>query len=182
MVTDQVETPRMSRRQFGKGFCILTALAGALPSLLIEGCVNQQTLADLVNTLGAAATQLAAYEGNPSLAAKLQADVAAASSAVLAWKKGTASQMVIEALNLVEDDLNLFPIAGPYVPLIDLAIGTVEAILSEFPGAAAAATASGKPRRQVSLSYKAPKTSKAFAQKWNSIAPANVQLPASAAK
>jgi hypothetical protein len=165
----------MNRRGFVKGACILTALAGALPAMLLEGCESQQTIASLINTLGAAAEQLATYENNPTLAAKLQTDVAAASAAVLAWKKGTASQMVVEALNLVEDDLNLFPFAGPYVPLIDLAIGTVEAIMASL-GLTPAPTAGAKPRRQVSLAYKAPKTSKDFKSKWNALAPPPVQV------
>lgn len=166
---------QLDRRGFVKGSCILVALAGALPSLLLEGCESQQTIASLINTLGAAAAQLATYENNPTLAAKLQADISAASSAVLNWKKGTPGDMVVEALNLVEDDLSLFPAAGPYAPLIDLAIGTVEAILAELHLTTSPAVAA-KPRRNVVLSYKAPKNSKEFQKRWNALAPAPVKL------
>lgn len=172
----------MTRRSFARGFCILTALAGALPSMLLEGCESQQTIADLINTLGSAAAQLATYENNPTLAAKLQTDVAAAANAVLNWKKGTPSQLVVEALNLVEDDLNLFPLAGPYVPLIDLAIATVEGILSELgltPAAASADAAQPVHRhRKIIVAYKAPKNAKAFAAKWNALAPDAVKVTA----
>jgi len=153
--------------------CILLATASTLPSMLLEGCTSQQTIADLINTLGAAGAQLATYENNPTLAAKLRTDVAAAAAAVLAWKKGTASQMVVEALNLVEDDLALFPVVGQYAPLIDLAIGTVEDILAQLGLTAAAVRAT--PKRAVHLA-KAPKTSKQFAAQWNALAPDGVKI------
>ena len=53
---------------------------------------------------------------------QLKADTAAASAAVLAWKKGSAATEVIFALNLVETDLNLIPYAAPYAALIDIGI------------------------------------------------------------
>lgn len=169
----------MNRRKF----CILTALAAAIPSMLLEGCESQQTIADLINTLGSAAVQLATYESNPTLAAKLQADVAAASQAVLGWKKGTPGDMVVEALNLVEDDLNLFPMAGPYVPLIDLAIITVEQILISLKlatpvtgGPKSVGAPATQHRRRVITGYKAPKNSKEFKEKWDSLAPQPVKI------
>lgn len=165
---------QLNRRGFVKGSCILFALAGALPSMLLEGCESQQTIADLINTLGNAAAQLATYENNPTLAAKLRVDVAAAANAVLNWKKGTPAQMVVEALNLVEDDLGLFPLAGPYVPLIDLAIATIESILGSL-GLLKTATASSA-RRKVTVNYKAPKNAKQFMEKWNALAPAGVAM------
>jgi hypothetical protein len=86
--------------------------------------------------------------------------------------------MVVEALNMVEDDLNLFPVAGPYVPLIDLAIGTVESILASLGLTSASVSASSRPRRSVSLPYKAPKNSKQFTAKWNALAPPGVKVGA----
>ena len=88
--------------------------------------------------LGSTAASIAAIEGNPTLAAKLTTDTAAAVAAINAWKSGTPDSEVILALNLVEDDLNLFPSTGPYVPLIDLAIGTVESILALLPQSSSA--------------------------------------------
>jgi hypothetical protein len=165
----------IARRNFLKAATAALAIVSVAPAVLLEGCTSQATIASLINTLGGAAEQLATVENNPTLAAKLQTDVAAASAAVLNWKKGSAGTMVVEALNLVEDDLNLFPFAGPYVPLIDLAIGTIEAILAEL-GLTSAPAAAAKPRRSVVLSYKAPKNSKAFTAKWNALAPPTLQL------
>lgn len=167
----------MQRRVFLKSATTALAVASFAPAMLLTGCPSQQTIADLINTLGEATEQLATLEGNPTLSAKLATDVSAASAAVLNWKKGTTTQMIIEGLNLVEDDINLFPMAGPYVPLIDLAIGTVEAILAEFPSTTPAAVSAR--RRTVRLSYKAPKTNKDFAKRWNALAPpqAHIAVP-----
>jgi hypothetical protein len=167
---------QIARRSFLKGATAALAIVSVAPAMLISGCASQQTIADLINTLGVATEQLATLEGNTSLSAKLATDVAAASSAVLNWKKGSATQEIAEALNLVEDDINLFPGAGPYVPLIDLAIGTIEAILAQFPSTTA--TVSAK-RRTVKLPYKAPKNNKDFAKRWNTLAPpqASIKVP-----
>jgi hypothetical protein len=114
----------------------LTALF-LLPIIFaITGCVSQTTLAGLVQTLGATAESVATIEGNSALAAQLQKDVSAASTAVLNWKTGTPVTEVVEALNLVEDDLNLFPVSTQDVAFIDLGIVTVDGILELLPQSA----------------------------------------------
>lgn len=164
----------VNRRGFMKCAVAVLTIASLAPAMLLGGCAGQQTAADLINTLGQATEQLATLEGNTSLAARLPKDVAAASAAVLNWKKGSTTQDITEALNLVEDDLSLFPVAGPYVPLVDLAIGTVEAILAEFPSATPATVSAN--RRAVHLPYKAPKNKKDFAKRWNAIAPPQAHI------
>lgn len=156
----------MNRRDF-----LTTASAAAVVSTLplsLTGC-NQNTIAELVQVLGNSASQIAALEGNTSLAAKLLTDTGAAVTAIDNWKTGSPTQMVIEVLNIVEDDLNLFPIAGPYIPLIDLAIATVESIIALLPAPSAPVAMSAKPRRHVQLGYAPPKTAKEYKKRYNAI-------------
>jgi len=143
----------------------LLLLVGILP---MQGCTNQTTVAALVTTLGNAASAIAALEGNSTLATKLKADTAAASTAVLNWKNGTPAQSVVEALTIVEDDLNLIPIGSRYTPLVTLALGTVISIIQILnPGSTPVAAARG--RRTVILAH-APKDSKQFKAQWNATA------------
>ena len=125
--------------------------------------------ADLVQTLGNSASQIAALEGNSTLAAKLLTDTGAAVTAIDAWKSGTPSTEVIEVLNIVEDDLQLFPITDQYAPLIDLAIATAEALISLLPPSVASTTFSAKQHRHVQLGYVAPKTRKDYVRRYNAI-------------
>ena len=138
---------------------------------ITAACVSQSTLATLVSVLGNATSSIAAIEGNTALATQIKADTAAASSAVLNWKKGTPAQEAIQALNIVMDDLNLIPATGPYVALIDLGIGTVVAILELLPQPTSALKNSSVHRRQVSAvkitRWENP--GKEFKERWNKI-------------
>jgi outer membrane murein-binding lipoprotein Lpp len=159
---------------------LLKVGAIALVTILLAGCVVQSTIAALTSTLGSAAAAIAAVEGNTALATQLQTDTNAAVSAVTNWKTGSATADVIEALNLVEDDLNLIPIAGPYTPLIDICIGAVQAILAELPSSAALPAAKVAHAHRVPvLSQPAPKNSKQFVKQWNEYLTLNpsVNLP-----
>jgi hypothetical protein len=158
----------MNRRSFLKS-------ATAALCIILIGCPAQSTIADLTSILGTSAASIASIEGNPQLAQKLQTDTAAAVVAVTNWKSGTPAQDVIEALNIVEDDLNLFPVTGAYGPLIDLAIGTVESILALLPQPVAAANVAvaHATHRQVTLTQPAPKTKAAFKSQWNAIVAGN---------
>src|SRR5882757_9083424 len=151
-----------------------SAIAAVLCIALI-GCPGQSTIAALVSILGSSAASIASIQGNQPLADKLKTDTAAAVVAVTNWKSGTPAQDAFQALNLVEDDLNLFPALGAYGPLIDLAIGTVESILALLPQSAAP-QARHAPRRAVSLSQPVPKTAKAYKAQWNAIAKGNPAL------
>jgi TctA family transporter len=138
----------------------------------LTGCPSQSQVAALTQVLGNDSAQIAALEGNPALAAQLKADTAAAVVAVNNWKKGTNSQMAIEALNIVIADLNLIPNVGPYAALITFAVGTAQSILALLQPASAMTT----PR--VKLSQPAPQTAKEFQKQWKAIIAANPQLKA----
>jgi hypothetical protein len=144
------------------GFALMAVLAvGTLP---LAGCPQQTTIAALVLTLGNAAASVAAIEGNDALSQKLQADTAKAETQILAWKPGTNGQMAVEALQLVQDDLALFPQVGPYAPLIQLAIGTTISII-EIIDPGAVPTALSKPHA-VHLA-KPPRNKGQFRKAWN---------------
>ena len=152
---------------------IAVLLVGTIPTV---GC-SSSTIADLAQTLGNAGAQIASLENNPSLAAKLKADTAAAVSAITSWKSGSPATEAIEALNIVEDDLNLIPGTSTYAPLIDLAIGTVESILALLPTSATVAapatlsehTAALKAARPNIVLSNPPKTKAQFKSPWNAI-------------
>lgn len=129
---------------------------------------SSSTIAALASTLGNAGASIAVLENNPTLATQLRADTTAAVTAINSWKAGTPAQDVIQALNIVEADLNLIPGTSQYTPLVDLAIGTVESILALLPqtqGVTANARMAGE-HRNVRLTN-APKTAKQFKQQWN---------------
>lgn len=112
---------------------------GLVLCLTLTSCTSQTTIAALVTTLGNASAGIASLEGNSTLATALKTDTAAASAAVLNWTKGSASTEVIEALNVVEADLNLIPYVAPYSALIDIGIATVEEIIAIIQPAAPSA-------------------------------------------
>jgi hypothetical protein len=136
------------------------------------GCSDQATIASLLQTVGTAVSSLEAIEGNTTLASQLQKDFTTASQDVLAWQPGTASQDVIQALNLVESDLNLLPVSAEDSALVDLAVGTIDAILTDITAKTPATVTNGAvtalkvaaPHAQLS---NPPKNSKAFRKAWN---------------
>lgn len=161
-----------------KRFTVLTTGLLLAACMFITGCPTQNTTAALVTVLGNAASTIAALEGNTQLAATLKTDTAAASSAVLNWKKGTPTQNVIQALNLVEADLNLIPGTGKYAPLVDLAVGTVESIMEIVqPGSSSPNGVMARPNitHRVYLA-KPPKDAAQFQKEWNAIAPSEAQI------
>ncbi len=166
---------------------VMAFLAVSLIASLLTGCVAQQTIAALTQELGTASQSIATLEGNTALAAQLQADTTAAVAAIDGWKQGTPAQDVIQALNIVENDLNLIPAASPYAPLIDIAIGTVEGILALLPApapstATAAVAHASVEHRQVTLAQAAPKNAKQFKTQWNGVVATHPGLAAAALK
>ena len=142
-----------------------------IPLLIFAmACPTQQTIASFVTIMGNAAAAIAAAENNPALATKIQTDSTAAAAAVTNWKAGqTPAQDAIQALNLLQDDLNLIPGTSQYTPLVVICIGAVESILALIPApptpVPAPATAA---RRSVSLTG-APKNAKQFKSQWNQV-------------
>lgn len=148
---------------------------------LIPTACNQNTVAALVTTLGNASASIADIEGNTALAARLQTDTQAAAAAVLAWKQGTPAQNVVQALGIVQADLNLICSNGVpctnYEPLITLSLGTITSIIEIVnPGAAPTMTANVAGTRRTVHLTNPPKTAKDFSKQWNAICNANPAL------
>lgn len=158
-----------------KGITRITVFALLVSMMTIgnTGCTNQTTIAALVTTLGNASAAVASLEGNPTLAAKLQADTQAASTSILNWKTGTPSQNAVEAIGIVEDDLNLIcdsvpaPQCVAYEPLIVLALSTAQSIIAILNPAASTAQAHIAGRVSTVPVVGAPKTSSDFKKQWN---------------
>lgn len=153
-----------------------------IPLLATAGCTSQTTIAALVSTLGGACASIATIENNPTLAQKIQADSNAASSAVLNWKSGTPAQDVIQAINLVESDLNLICTTIPakqcteYEPLIVLALSTAESIIAILnPSAAPKVRALSRIPGAGTIGGP-PKNAKEYTQRWNALCAANPKL------
>ena len=170
----------MNRRSVTKriGFIAVCMLVSAGMMVPLAGCPSQTTLAALTATLGNAGASIATIEGNAALAQKLQTDTTAAVSAVQNWKPGTPSQNAVQALQLVETDLNLIsqiPGAQQYAPLISLALSTTISIIQIVdPGSVPAAVA----RAQVGgvTTSGAPKNAKDFKARWYAICASNAAL------
>ncbi len=157
---------------------ITAAVLTAVLMISSIGC-GQDTIATLTATLGNAAAQVAIIQGNTALAAQLTADTNAAVAAVKNWKKGTPAENAIQALGIVESDLNLImsqlpPQAQGYTALISLAIITTESILALLPKGNAPPTESDVvAARAVYSRNVAPKNAAEFKRQWNDIVAAN---------
>jgi len=153
---------------------IIASITAFVLALTLTACPSQNTLAALVTVVGNAAASVASIEGNSPLSQKLSTDTAALSKAVAQWKPGTNAQMAIEAAQLVEDDLNLFPQVSPYAPLISLALSTVISIIQIL---------NPSPSPQITHTVSsAPKTAAEFKARWNTIALSNAQTANAAIK
>lgn len=160
----------------------LLAVSGFIIGCVL-GCPSQTTLAALVNELGTSAAAIAQLEGNQQLATQLQKDTAVASTAIQNWKPGTNGQMAVEAINIVIDDLNLIcgqaPQCGQYGPLITLALGTAENIITilESQGAVQGGITarSAKPHTTVHLTAP-PQDVKTYKANWNALRASSTTL------
>jgi hypothetical protein len=153
----------MERREFLKSAVAVSAVG--MITLTETGC-SQTQMAQLTQVLGTDATNLATALGQSAIAAQLQTATTDAVTAINNWKSGTSAQYVIQALGVLEVVLNLIPLAGPYAPLIDLVLGTVQSLLALLP---APTTMSVSHIRMVRLGHPAPKTAKEFTKQWNAI-------------
>jgi hypothetical protein len=117
-------------------------MLAVIPMLFIPtGCPSQNQDAALAQILGSTAASIASIEGNTALATKLTTDTAAVVTAIQNFKPGSNAQNVVAVINIVVDDLNLIPNVGPYAPLITLALGTAESLITLFAPSAPAGTA-----------------------------------------
>lgn len=150
------------------------------PTLLVclvasIGCDQQQTAAELITTVGVAVTSLEAIEGNTANMAQIQKDFAAASSLVANWKQGTPSRDVVQALNLLVQDVTLIPASPQDQARIALAAMTVGQIISMIDPA----NANGITVYPRALTVIQPaKNSKDFKAKWNALVAITPGAPA----
>jgi hypothetical protein len=147
-----------------KNLRYLIALA-IMPLMFVTGC-NTNAAAALISTVGVAIASLETIEGNTALASKLSTDFSTFSTQVKNFVPGSATSDLKQAATDVEADLNLLPVTSKDGGLIDLAISTVISIVNDF---VPATTVTSAVRPSVSA-VSAPKTSKEFKSKWNSIA------------
>lgn len=163
-----------------KSIKAVAVVLAAVMTFTLIGCLSQATLAALTSTLGNAASALAVMQGDPALATQIRTDTAAAVTAIQNWKKGTPAQNVIQVLGIVQDDLNLIPFAAPYIPLISLALVTVQEIITIITANSPTPVMAHKPKvdRQPRVYYtgKIPKNDSQFKKQWNAIVAANPQL------
>jgi hypothetical protein len=159
-----------------KAVSTILCLTICIAVCLTAGC-NQNTIAALVSTLGSSTAAVASFEGHSDLAAKIRTDAEQAKADVLAWKPGTDSEMVVEAIHLLENDLNLVCASIPgqvgqdcnaYQPLIVLALATADSIISIVKP-----TAKAQARASFTV---APKSAKEYKVQWNSIVDRNPAL------
>lgn len=163
-------------KKFIKQFGITAMVAVMCSSLIVTtvGCSQQKTAASLIGTVGVAVATLETIEGNTANLSQIQAAFAAAQNAVANWKTGTPVADVVQALNILQQNINLLPVNAKDAALISLAIATVDQIIVLFPGATPAVTARFAVEK---ASFKTlPKNSKNFKQQWNAIIATNPSL------
>jgi hypothetical protein len=139
----------MNRRDFGKGTLALAGIAAlGLPVLTMTGCSAQGTIAALLNEMETAWAALLAATGKV-LPASIQADFAAAVAAVKAWKAGTPAQDVVEALQILANDVApLVPMTPLEAAAVQVILRTIVNIIEEIDPAAAPAQAAKKLARK----------------------------------
>lgn len=160
-------------------FVLALVFLGILAMPIMEtGCAAQQTASELISVVGNAVASILTLEGNTADAQKLKTDSATAAQQVANWQNGSPAQEATEALNLLEDDLNLIPAVDKYAPLVDIAIAAVDTLLAQLSGSAASAgmsflgeslssSATNPAHRHPAV--KAPKNAKQFKKAWNSL-------------
>ena len=168
-----------------KGYWSLLVAAAVLAIAFTTAC-SQNAVAALVTTLGNACSAAAGLGGDATLSQAILADTATASEQVLAWKTGTSTQNVQEALGILEADLSRVPETATVAPFIDLGVATIDGILSDITGQAPATTTAGlslhllnvsasaaQPVRHPKYSGRLPKKASDFVTEWNKVVAAN---------
>lgn len=161
----------------------LGLILGLVTSSLVlttTGCASQQTLAALVSTVGTSVATLEAIEGaSPQLIQKVQQDTAIATQDVLNWKQGSPTQDIINALNLVQDDISVLPVPPQDAALVSLAIGTIDQILTIVQVSSGTTPVTTAKNIHFKLKHQI-KNSKEFKKEWNSILATNPKAPVGA--
>lgn len=142
------------------------------------GCNGQTTAAQLIATVGTAVATLETLQGNTAVVVQIQSDTRAAQLAIQNWKSGTPAQDVLQALTILQSDINLLPVNATDQALIQLALGTVEQIVALFPGAVPP-VAAAKAVRPVKLEFTV-RNKNDFKKQWNAIVNSNPSLAGAA--
>lgn len=159
----------MNRRMFLQSSAATVSLA-FLASQIGCGKASQQTLAALAQTIGTSVSNLASLLGQTALATKITSITTQLVADIQGYVKGGATATIIQLIGDLEQAINLIPVTTPIAALIDLALGTIQAILAQFPSAAGAVQARAVGVRQVKLA-KVPKTKSDYIAQWKSVAP-----------
>jgi hypothetical protein len=161
--------------------CVVALASFFLPT----GCgLQQNQYAQLAGDIGTQVSSIVALTGDTATATKITQDTAAAVAAIKSFKKGTPVENTVQVINILIADLNLIPAVGPYGPLIDLALGTIEYVINDLTQHDTATPASGvaspqataratvtKPRAVYLTNT--PKNRSEFRKQWNAIVDAN---------
>lgn len=135
----------ITRRQFGKRSLTTVAtlaLASSFP-LVLTGCSFDAK--GLINTVIASVKAiLRVAEATASWAASLQAALTALQQAEAAWEAGGAVVIIEDALDTIEAVVAVIPLTAPYAPLVAVLVAGIDAVLSYFTPAAAAAVRATK--------------------------------------
>jgi len=161
----------MNRRLFLQSSAATVSLAFLGSNIGCGKGINQAQLAALAQTLGNSVANLAVLLNQNDTALKIQTITAQVVIAIQNYKPGDATSTIIQLLSDLEMAINLIPVSPQIQALITLALGTIQGILAFFPSAGGAVSAKAVGVPQVKLA-KVPKTSKDYADQWNSnIAP-----------
>jgi|HubBroStandDraft_1064217.scaffolds.fasta_scaffold01182_10 hypothetical protein len=153
----------LTRRQFGKDFFMASALG--VMSMSEIGC-GKSTIIGYLNAVDSAVTGILNYIGDTTLATTIQKDINAVNAAIVGWTSGTITQNVIEAIQVLQSNLDLIPLTAPITALISIALTALSAILS-ISGANVLRQMATQKIKSHPLSKVTLTTHHAFAREWN---------------
>lgn len=140
----------------------------------VTGCPGQNEAAALITIVGQSVASLASIQGiDPATIAKIQADFAAASTAVKNWQAGTPSQDIVAALNILQADINLLPVNATTKIYIELAITTIDSIIAIVSPSAAGTSPSPFITFGSHKTVKTMMTARQYKNAWNAIVDAH---------
>lgn len=163
----------MTRRVFGRNIAMATVMGYG--SMFLSGC-GRGTVIAYINAVNTAVTSILTFIGDDALAQTLSKDVARINAAVAGWTSGSITQEVIEAINIMESDLDLIPLSSTVTMLISIALVALNAVLNLSMGAVVATMKVGVTKHPIP-NYQL-NSQRSFALHWNSECD-TAELPAS---
>jgi hypothetical protein len=173
--------------------CALLLSGSFIVTIPATGCSESQVVGEINTVLTQATNVLAVVDpSNTALIADLQNGIAALKAAEASWQSGSGVQIVINALNTIEDITAVIPLTAEFSPLIDVLVAGIEVALNAlWPSSTLTAAVTGtspaiamkahtlqhvNPHKgRVTLSHP---SAKAFKAQWNAVAKANPRLAA----